>query len=73
MMHGEETSVVQCSCGRSILCGVRHLEGGLGTLAFYENAASTSMTHAAERIERCPDCGEPLDIARLLVENFKWR
>ena len=71
MRQGQETSVLQCPCGRAILCEVRHLGERLGALAFYESEASTSTTHAAERIERCPDCGEPLDFVRLLVETFK--
>jgi hypothetical protein len=72
MMQGEDASVLQCACGHTILCQVRHLGERLGALAFYDNAAS-STTHGAERIERCPGCEEPLEFLRLWVENLRRR
>ena len=72
MKEGEGESVLQCPCGHAVLCQVAHLGERLGALAFYDNAAS-STTHAAERIERCPGCGEPLEFLKLWVENLRRR
>jgi hypothetical protein len=69
MVGDENASVLQCACGHAIHCQVRHLGENLDALAFYDSAASNT-THA-ERIERCPDCGEPLEFLRLYVENPK--
>jgi hypothetical protein len=53
MMEGEGASVLQCPCGRAVLCQVRQLGERLGALAFYDNAtSSTSLRCEKSRLSQ---------------------
>ena len=55
---------LECQCGHSIYCDVRHNGDRLGFLAFFD-AQEFSETYG-EQLANCPECGAWLGVHLLL-------
>ena len=56
----EAATALRCACGYNICCEVRRTGEHVGFLVFVDNEPESEAY--GQRIEHCPNCGEPLGL-----------